>query len=166
MMLREDLESIKAFNPDRYPEDYDLVFRMYESGLTVNSVNKVLHHWRDHSERASRNDPHYKNNRFLELKLRYYLKCDRKTKGPLVLWGAGTKGKILAKLLIEHEVHFTWVTDNVKKWKAPIFGKALTAPSQIRLASQFIIAVAAEEHQEAIGYQLKSLKPESVHFFC
>ncbi|MEP2238197.1 MAG: glycosyltransferase family 2 protein, partial [Maribacter sp.] len=33
MVYREDFEASDAFNPDRYPEDYDLAFRFYELGL-------------------------------------------------------------------------------------------------------------------------------------
>jgi GT2 family glycosyltransferase len=166
MIHREDLESIGAFDPDRYPEDYDLVFRMYEAGLKIIAVDEVLHHWRDHSDRASRNDPNYQDNRFLDLKLHYYLKCDYRAEYPLVLWGAGAKGKALAKLLSERELDFTWVTDNAKKWNAPILGTSLIPPSQIKPGSQIIIAVAADEHQESIGRQLKDLEPRAFHFFC
>ncbi|MDA0972709.1 MAG: glycosyltransferase family 2 protein [Bacteroidetes bacterium] len=166
MMHREDLESIGAFDHDSYPEDYDLVFRMYEAGFKVAGVNKVLHHWRDHSERASRTDPNYQDNRFPQLKIRYYLKCDHLADHPLVLWGAGAKGKALAKLLLEEGTSFTWVTDNAKKWNAPIHGKPLTSPEQIQPKSQCIIAIAGETHQREIKKQLVLSDVSTIHFFC
>ena len=79
MLHREDLEACGAFHADRYPEDYDLCFRMYEVGLKVVTSDYTLHLWRDHNSRASRNDDNYADNRFLDLKLHYFLKLERKT---------------------------------------------------------------------------------------
>ena len=59
MMHREALDSIGAFDENRYPEDYDLTFRMRNGGLELKLVDKILHHWRDYPERSSRTDENY-----------------------------------------------------------------------------------------------------------
>ena len=76
MCHREDLDVAGAFSSDRYPEDYDLCFRFYAQGLEVEGVNAVLHDWRDYGDRTSRNDPNYADNRFLPLKVHYFLQLD------------------------------------------------------------------------------------------
>ena len=69
MAFREDFDEVGAFEPDRYPEDYDLTFRFYEKGLKCIPCNQVLHQWRDYDTRTSRTSVHYAQNYFLELKL-------------------------------------------------------------------------------------------------
>ena len=41
-----------------------------------------------------------------------FLKLDYDSTRPLTLWGAGNKGKTIAKTLIENEVPFDWICDN------------------------------------------------------
>ena len=74
MVYRVDLKRAGAFDSELWPEDYDLCFRFYMAGLKCIPSDKTLHHWRDYSDRTSRNDPHYADNRFFELKLLYFLK--------------------------------------------------------------------------------------------
>ena len=63
MVHREDLVKSGAFDSNVYPEDYDLAFRFYKQGLKAIPCNYILHKWRDHEARASRNDVHYKDNK-------------------------------------------------------------------------------------------------------
>ena len=186
MLHREDMEACGAFYADRYPEDYDLCFRMYEAGLKVVTSEYKLHLWRDHSSRASRNDDNYADNRFLDLKLHYFLKLERKTKPlsdvlkvsdkyaepdssdilemsderALVIWGAGKKGKMIAQYLLEKEVDFHWICENERKIGVDIYGKKLHSPELISNFKnpQIIIAVAGEATQKEIITQLNNFK--------
>ena len=97
MVHREDLEKAGSFSSQRYPEDYDLAFRFYEQGLSCIPSNDLLHYWRDYGHRTSRTSEHYAQNYFLDIKLYYFLKLDRDDHSPLVLWGAGKKGKTAEK---------------------------------------------------------------------
>jgi len=100
---REDFHTVGAFDPEVYPEDYDLCFRFYRKGLKVVGIDKILHYWRDHPVRISRTWDCYQDNRYFELKLQYFYEIDRDIDRPLVLWGAGKNGKDLVKLLLEKE---------------------------------------------------------------
>ncbi len=115
MLYREDFESIGAFESEVYPEDYELVFRMFEGGLKVAAVDEVTHLWRDHELRASRVSPLYAANTFLPLKLGWFLKLNRDQRKSLVLLGAGKKGKAIAKELQNLGMKFSWQTNNPKK---------------------------------------------------
>jgi hypothetical protein len=168
MVYRSDLIRCGAFDPGRYPEDYDLCFRFYRSELTPVSVPQVLHYWRDHGARASRNDPHYADNRFFELKIDYFLELERSAGRPLVLWGAGAKGKLLARLLLERQESFHWVCDNPRKWGKHIYGVEMKSWEEIPSLDnpQLMLAVLSPVEQQAINRQLKKWqrKPK-IHYF-
>lgn len=119
---KEDFDKVGAFDPEVYPEDYDLCFRFYKHGLKIVGIDKVLHYWRDRSNRISRTWDCYKDNRYFELKLRYFYVLDRNSQRPLVLWGAGRNGKFMAKLLLEQEKQLHWVCDNPKKIGKHVYG--------------------------------------------
>ena len=111
----DDLEAVGAFNSEIYPEDYDLVFRIYRQGLTIVPLDKVLHFWRDRSNRISRTWDCYKDNRYFDLKLRNFLDLDRDSSRQLVVWGAGRNGKDLARLLADRKETFHWVCRQSQK---------------------------------------------------
>ncbi len=115
MMHRKTLELIGGLVTDRYPEDYDLCFRLYEHRVPIIGLPKILHWWRDHGTRASRNDPNYANQHFLQLKLHYFKKLETRSDRPLILWGAGKTGKLWAKALRQEGMPFRWMTGNDKK---------------------------------------------------
>lgn len=170
MVYKEDLHKCGAFDANRYPEDYDLAFRMYEAGLKCLPSENVLHLWRDYSTRTSRTSPDYANNTFLELKIHYFLKHDRDKMKPLLLWGAGNKGKTAAKLLQDHNTEFHWVCDNPKKTGKKIYGQTLR-PYENRMnwteLPQSIITVANANAQKQIRSYLdaRSLTEMTDYFF-
>ena len=127
MIHREDLIACNGFNPNIYPEDYDLAFRFYKHHFKCIPCDVVLHDWRDYSHRTSRTNEHYAENHFIPLKLDYFLELDFNPKKTLVVWGAGNKGKFIAKSLIEKNMPFEWVCDNPKKIGKDIYGKELKA---------------------------------------
>jgi len=152
MTFREDFDLCGAFEPDRYPEDYDLAFRFREQGLKCIPCEQVLHYWRDYDNRTSRTSEHYAQNYFFDLKLFYFLKLDFDQMRPLVIWGAGTKGKTTAKTLLEEQIEFTWICDNPNKIGKSIYGvemKPFEFLSQME-NPQSIITVANEEAQNVI----------------
>lgn len=168
MMHKSTLDEIGAFTIDRYPEDYDLVFRMRRHGLKVKTVDVVLHHWRDYPERSSRTDPNYADNRFMDLKVYYFLLDDYDVTRPLFLWGAGKKGKLIARLLQEKGIAFHWISDNPKKIGHNIYDVIIADQKQILDAvnAQVIICIAGPDDQAEMQHLL-SKKPSVVTFwFC
>ena len=171
MIYREDFDACDAFEANRYPEDYDLAFRFYAKGLQCIPCSEVLHHWRDYDHRTSRTSKHYAQNYFLDIKLHYFLKLDRNAKRPLVVWGAGTKGKTIAKSLVEKEIDFYWVCDNANKIGKKIYGQYMLHFSVLAQFTnpQSIITVANIEAQDSIYDFLSELQYENMKdyfFFC
>ncbi|MCW8896721.1 MAG: glycosyltransferase [Flavobacteriales bacterium] len=124
MVYREDFESCGAFNSSIYPEDYDLAFRFYKNKLKCIPSTKVLHYWRDYPERTSRNDENYADSSFINLKTHHFINIDYKQQ-PLILWGAGKKGKKVAELLLNANIPFIWICDNPKKIGKEIYGQQM-----------------------------------------
>lgn len=171
MIHKEDLLKAGGFESDIYPEDYDLAFRFYKNGYKCIPTNETLHYWRDYDTRTSRTHENYADNRFLDLKLRYFDKLHRNEESRLVVWGAGTKGKIIAKWLLDAHIPFSWVCDNDKKIGKDIYGVRMEHFSSITEFSnpQVIVSVAnEEEHASIVGYlQELGLKPMEDYFqFC
>jgi len=169
MVHKEDFEASDAFNPNRYPEDYDLAFRFYELGLKCIPCTTTLHYWRDYDNRTSRTSEHYAQNYFLDIKLHYFLKLEYQTTDNLVVWGAGKKGKTIVNLLVEKNIAFQWVCDNEKKIGKDIYGIRLTHYSKLKESknSKTIITVANEDDQTMIKSFFKELeqKPSVDYFF-
>ncbi|WP_245986468.1 glycosyltransferase family 2 protein [Marinoscillum furvescens] len=155
---RDDFDSVGAFDPVVYPEDYDLCFRFYQNGLRVIGVDKVLHYWRDRSQRISRTWEEYKDNRYFELKLRYFYELDRDSRRPLVIWGAGRNGKDLIRLLQprEKESQLHWVCDNDRKIGKDIYGIRMEGCDAILSLDrpQILIVVSAPDDVAEIRQQL------------
>jgi len=171
MAFRPDFERCGAFDSDRYPEDYDLCFRFYQGGLQVIPCGKLLHFWRDYDTRTSRTSEHYAQNYFLDIKLDYFLKLNRDAGRKLVLWGAGAKGKQIARSLVGRSLEFRWLCDNPRKIGKKIYGHPLEHYSVLDSVpgAQSIVTVANESAQAAIWEFFKArgqVPMQDYFFFC
>lgn len=171
MAWREDLVRAAAFTEDVYPEDYDLTFRLRHAGCKIVATTELLHHWRERPDRTSRTDPKYLDNSYLDLKTRWFLRTDHDTSRPLVLWGAGRKGKRLAALLRSCGIPFRWVCDQASKWGHVVSGVEMENFEIVKELpdAQLIVAVAAVEGQAAITTFLEKTGREAGRdfwFFC
>ncbi len=169
MVSRADFDQCSGFDIDTYPEDYDLCFRFYKAGLQCIPTEHVLHQWRDYGTRTSRTDENYADNRFLALKCNYFEELHHDPSRELVLWGAGKKGKSIAKLLLEKEIRFRWLCNNDQKIGRDIYGVILESVAQLPEIEnpQIIISVANPEEQLKITNQLKDNSKKSIEdYFC
>lgn len=169
MMRRDHFEKIGGFKSETYPEDYDLCFRMYEHGVKIIPTNAIVHHWRDHGNRTSRNDENYADNRFLELKLEYFKKIEVPKFTRFILLGAGKKGKTVAKFMVENNIAFTWATNNPKKIGVDIYGIILEDYDHVTLdkeSTAVLITVANKEEQLEIKSRLFDVEPASIYYLC
>jgi len=171
MILKDDLLSCGAFNSNIYPEDYDLVFRFYKERFKIISSLKILHFWRDYPTRTSRTDSNYADNNFLDLKIKYFMELNYDIAKNLIIWGAGKRGKLLAKKLIELNIDFIWVCNNPNKIDRIIYNKQLKSIEHLDELDNYqsIITVANKESQSLIkiffdskGYKIM----RDYYFFC
>jgi tRNA G18 (ribose-2'-O)-methylase SpoU len=99
----------------------------------------------------------------------YFLKLDYNPKRPLVLWGAGKKGKKVARLLLKKEIPFTWLCNNKKKIGKDIYKQTLLKFNQLAELDhpQCIITVANRKEQNQIKAYLnqQEMQPMEDYFF-
>jgi glycosyltransferase involved in cell wall biosynthesis len=115
-----------GFQNLRYPEDYDLVFRWKSAGFQIKGIERLTHLWREHPLRTSRNSAHYAQEAFFRLKVSEFIAREKR---PIMLLGTGQKGRLTAKILLEQEVSFRWISHEPEKfpngiYAVPILGVA------------------------------------------
>lgn len=164
LLHKEDFDNAGAFNPLIYPEDYDLCFRFYRNNMKVIGLDKVLHYWRDRSNRISRTWDEYKDNRYFDLKVRFFYELDRDQTRPLVLWGAGKNGKDMAKHLLANHDTFYWVCDNEKKIGKDIYGVRMQHYNQIKKLDhpQIMVVTASPDGKKEVIHLLTSWNKQPV----
>jgi glycosyltransferase involved in cell wall biosynthesis len=97
LMARAELVSYR----DRgWPEDYDLVLRIRESGGRFRNVDRLVHRWRDHPERLTRTQPAYTLDAFRRCKVHFLRRTLLANDRAAVVWGAGPTGKAIARELL------------------------------------------------------------------
>ncbi len=104
MMFREDFIQALPKRGLQYPEDYHLMLEWMHHGYQIKSLDKVVHHWRDHEQRISKTHEHYQIERFFKLKLQYILQEHGNRK--ILLWGKGKRSEDLMKLMTTQGLYF------------------------------------------------------------
>lgn len=171
MCFRQDFLRAGGHDPSINPEDYDLAFRFRKTGLIISAIPKILHFWRDHNQRSSRNLESHANQEYFRLKVPRFLEIDRNPEKPLIVWGAGRKGKEIARMLLEYGETFHWCCENPSKWGHNIYGVVMQSTEIIAELphAQILLAVSAPDEQPAIHQHLlaKNLTPGKDFFwFC
>jgi hypothetical protein len=82
-----------------WPEDYDLVLRLWATGGRFRNVDVPVLRWRDHVGRLSRVDPRYAQAAFVRCKV-HHLRATLIRDEPVTVWGAGPVGKSFARELL------------------------------------------------------------------
>lgn len=136
MMRKSDLDQCGGFSGLNYPEDYDLLFRWYESGYTIKGLDLVTHQWRDHDLRTSKTSANYQQKAFFSLKINRFVSLDWDSKQQLIVNGTGQKGRLTAKVLIEKKIPFVWVSHESEKFSVGIFGRPLVGLDSIPTCGQ------------------------------
>jgi glycosyltransferase involved in cell wall biosynthesis len=161
LLHKDDLLKCGAFYPDLYPEDYDLVFRFFESGLSVVSINEVLHLWREHPERTSRNHFHYEQESFFRLRVHYFLKLHHKKERELIILGSGLKGKMVSSFLNTCGISHKWLGKNKHDQNLQVI------EDLIRPENQFVILFSESSAQQKMIdlFNQNGLKENRDYFF-
>mgnify|MGYP006301088825 CR=1 FL=1 len=99
-LLRSDaLEVVGGYRAMGWPEDYDLVFRLWEGGGRFGKIPGVLLRWRESRTRLSRVHPDYSPEAFRRCKVHFLLRTLVRDGRGVVVWGAGPVGKGFAREL-------------------------------------------------------------------
>lgn len=103
--LRADaVAAVGGYREMGWPEDYDLVLRLWGAGGRMAKVPEVLLHWREGAGRLSRTDGRYGPAAFRRCKVHHLRKTLLADGRPILIWGAGPVGKALSREARRQEV--------------------------------------------------------------
>lgn len=90
------LAGVGGYRDRGWPEDYDLLLRLWRAGHRFVSVPRVLLDWGDRPGRLSRTHPAYTHAAFRACKVHHLRRSLLVGREGVVVWGAGPTGKSLA----------------------------------------------------------------------
>ena len=100
LLRSEVMELVGGYREMGWPEDYDLVLRLWEGGGRFGKVPEVLLRWREGEERLSRIHSAYSEDAFRRCKVHFLLRTHLRKGRGVVVWGAGPVGKTFARELV------------------------------------------------------------------
>jgi glycosyltransferase involved in cell wall biosynthesis len=93
---RSVLDEVGGYVDNGWPEDYDLVLRLWQQGVRMAKVPEVLLRWRERADRSSRIEGRYDDDAFRRCKIHYLKQSVLNGHDGVVVWGAGPVGKAFA----------------------------------------------------------------------
>ena len=96
----EVLAAVGGYRDQGWPEDYDLVLRLWAAGARFRNVETRVLRWREHGARRSRSDPAYSLEAFVRCKVHHLRATLLRGFSSVLIWGAGPVGKSFARELV------------------------------------------------------------------
>ena len=164
MFRRDAVRTLGGYRDEPWPEDLDLLYRLFAAGMRVGKVARVLHRWRDHEARMSRRDPRYAREAFARVKARFIASIHPMPAA--VVWGAGRTGRRWVRLLEAEGLETRALIDIHpgrigSRWRGiPIHGPealAALAPGWRREGLLILAAVASRGARGEIRRELAAL---------
>jgi glycosyltransferase involved in cell wall biosynthesis len=100
LVRREAVEAVGGYNDRGWPEDYDLVLRLWARGFRFRNVEQIVLRWRYGPERLSRRSAVYGQEAFMRCKIHHLLATLLRDGAGALVWGAGPVGKSVARELL------------------------------------------------------------------
>jgi len=140
MISREWFQHVGGYQECPWPEDYDLVMRLWRAGARFAKPELVILDWRNHPARLSMTDSRYNDAAFRALK-RHYLRDFPARKGRLLCqWGAGEVGKRWLREW-KTDVPVAVVDINPRKIDRIIHGVPVIAPEKVPPPEECFVVV-------------------------
>lgn len=170
LMLRRHTLLSAHYRDCPWPEDYDLVLRLLETGGQLGMVPERLLHWRDGRARLSRTSARYSIAAFVECKAEYLARGFLRDTAGYVLWGFGDTGKALAEALARRGKHPTAIIElHPGRLGQLIRGVRVIPPEMLpSLARQpLLVSVAGATPRSEIRAALRQMRfGETTDYIC
>jgi glycosyltransferase involved in cell wall biosynthesis len=144
-MLRREVMLTLGYRDCGWPEDYDLLLRLFATGGQMGVVPRRLVAWRDGPSRLWRSDPAYAQERFLACKAQHLAAGPLRHGDDYVLWGYGETGRSLRRALAALGKRAAWIVEvHPRRLGQTIHGAKVVRPERIpSLPKLFLIASVA-----------------------
>jgi len=100
-MRADAIEEVGGYQDLGWPEDYDLLLRVWRSGGRLGKVPAVLMQWREAPQRLSRIDKRYSLDAFRRCKVHHLVSAFPSAVNGVLIWGAGRVGKGFSRELAQ-----------------------------------------------------------------
>lgn len=169
MMRRETVEAVGGYRDLGWPEDYDLVIRLWEAGGRFAKVPEVLLEWRDRPDRLSRTSPRYGPGAFRRLKVDALQRTLLSDREEVVIWGAGPTGKAFSRSLGRAGIAVrAFVDPDPRKIGQEIHGALVVPPEDVKSydGTFCVAAVGKAGGRDEIRSTLEALGWREMRDFC
>ena len=169
MMRAHAVAEVGGYRDAGWPEDYDLLLRLWEAGGRFAKVPEVLLRWRESADRLSRTDPRYGLEAFRRAKVDVLGRTLLHGRSGVLVWGAGPTGKAFARTLLEAgERVQAFVELDPRKIGQEVYGVPVVEPSGVgSFQGTFsVAAVAGSGAREEIRRTLLARGQREMIDFC
>jgi len=170
MIRREALERVGGYRDAGWPEDYDLLLRLIESGARAGVVPHRLLGWAQHPGRLSRTDSRYSLDAFTRCRAEFLATGPLANSRHYLLWGYGQTGRTLRRALEPHGKHMAGLIEvHAGRIGQTIHGAPVVGPGDIERLPRYplIVSVAGLEPRTLIRERLSAIgRVEGRDFFC
>lgn len=111
MVRHKALLDISGYQDKGWPEDYDLILRLFLAGYVFKKIPRRLHFWRYHPEKTSLTDQRYSTRNFFRLKYEYFKKIFPANKRDVIIIGFADNGKAWLKALLKDNYSVKYILD-------------------------------------------------------
>ncbi len=127
MYRRELIDSLGGYRDGDFPEDYEMLLRWMDAGVTMAKIPEVLLRWNDPPTRLSRNDDRYRYEAFFRTKAEFlanWLSRHNPFHPDILVWGASRTSRKRAEFLCDHGINIAGYVDvDRKKTGTPVHGR-------------------------------------------
>jgi glycosyltransferase involved in cell wall biosynthesis len=132
MIRRHVLLGIGGYRELGWPEDYDIVLRLWAAGYRMAKVPEALLRWRESPDRASRTDTRYDPAEFRRIKIFFLRRTLLAAGRAAAIVGAGPVGKTFARELAAAGTRIAAFVDaSPNRIGQQIHGAPVVAPSEM-----------------------------------
>lgn len=145
VLRAEAVEAVGGYRERGWPEDYDLLLRLWGAGGIFAKVDEVLLDWRERPDRLSRTGEPYSADSFRRCKVHFLERTVLKGR-EVVVWGAGPTGKAFARALQARAIEVVaFVELDPRKIGKTIHGAPVVPPERIAtLRGAFCVAAVGQ----------------------
>ena len=146
-MRADAIAEVRGYRDLGWPEDYDLLLRVWRSGGRLGKVPALLMQWRETPQRLSRIDKRYSLDAFRRCKVHHLISAFPSAVHGVLIWGAGRVGKGFGRELARVGVPvMAYAEVNPRKIGQNIHGApVLDTDEALRLKNVFHLASVGQE---------------------